>query len=176
MNKEISEPASKTRKVALTSVLAALIAVTTMMAIPLPPPLVTITLAPVIIFVTSILLGPTAGLTSTVIGSALGYLGGTTIGTITSVGGLYYWYLFGIVIARGPMGLSVGFLRKKNEVIGMVLGVAVETLIFFALDIYLIGIVLAVFDFWTLLDLVFIPVAYGVLVAVRKILDVTYLA
>lgn len=176
MNKKMSEPASRTRKVALTSVLAALIAVTTMMAIPLPPPLVTITLAPVIIFVTSILLGPTAGLTSAVIGSAIGYLGGTTIGTITNVGGLYYWYLFGIVIARGPMGLSVGLLRRKNEMICMVLGVAVETLIFFALDIYLIGIVLAVFDFWTLLDLVFVPVAYGVLVAVRKILDVTYLA
>lgn len=176
MNKEISEPASQTRKVALTSVLAALIAVTTMIAIPLPPPLSTITLGPVMIFVTSILLGPTAGLTSAIIGSALGYLGGTTIGTITNAGGLYYWYLFGIVLARGPMALSVGFLRKKNEIVGMILGVAVETLIFFALDIYLIGIVLAVFDFGTLMDLLFVPVAYGVLVAVRKILEVTYLA
>jgi uncharacterized membrane protein len=176
MNKEVSETRSQTKKVALTSILAALIAVTTMIAIPMPPPLSTITMAPVIIFVTAILLGPSAGLISSIIGSAIGYLGGTTIGTISGVGGLYYWYLFGIAFARGPMGFSVGLLRKKNEIVAMITGVVIETLLFFALDIYLIGFWVALADFGTLIDLIFVPIALMVLVAVRRILDVTYLA
>jgi uncharacterized membrane protein len=176
MNQEISESAPRTKVVALTSILAALIAVTTMIAIPMPPPLSAITFAPVVIFVTSILLGPSAGLISSVIGSAIGYLGGTTIGTISGAGGLYYWYLFGIAFARGPMGFSVGLLRKKNEIVAMVAGVVVETLLFFALDIYLLGFWIALVDFGTLVDLVFIPIAFAILVAVRRILGATYLA
>ena len=53
-----SNQLSQTKKVALTGVMAALIAVTTIIAIPLPPPLSTINLAPVIIFAVAILLGP----------------------------------------------------------------------------------------------------------------------
>jgi uncharacterized membrane protein len=175
MNQKIPEFASRSKVVALTSILAALIAVTTMIAIPMPPPLSAITFAPVIIFVTSILLGPSAGLISTVIGSAIGYLGGTTIGTISGAGGLYYWYLFGIAFARGPMGFCVGLLRKKNEIVAMIIGVVVETLLFFALDTYLIGFWVALADFGTLVDLIFVPIAFAVLVAVRRILDITYL-
>ncbi len=71
---------SQTKRVALTGVMAALIAVTTIIAIPLPPPLSTINLAPVIIFVVCILLGPIIGVTSTVIGCGIGYLAGTSLG------------------------------------------------------------------------------------------------
>jgi uncharacterized membrane protein len=176
MNKKVSETASQTKVVALTSVFAALIAVTTMIAIPMPPPLSTITLAPIIIFVTGILLGPSAGLISSAIGSAVGYLAGTSIGTIMVFPGYLYWYLFGIVIARGPMGLGVGLLRKKNEIIAMTVGVIVETLIFFTIDVYLFGVILALADFGTLVDLIFVPIAYTILMAVRRILDITYLA
>jgi uncharacterized membrane protein len=176
VNKKEPETGSQAKKVALTSILAALTAVTTITAVPLPPPLSTITLAPVIIFVSAILIGPSGGLVSSIIGSTVGYVAGTTIGTISSAGGLYYWYLFGIAFARGPMGLSVGLLRKKNEIIAMISGVVVETLLFFALDVYLIGFWVALADFGTLVDLVFVPIALAVLVAVRRILDVTYLA
>jgi len=175
MNKKAPETASQTRVVALTSVFAALIAVTTMTAIPMPPPLSTITLAPIIIFVTAILLGPSAGLISSVIGSAIGYLAGTSIGTIAIFPGYLYWYLFGIIIARGPMGLSVGLLRKKNEIIAMITGVVVETLVFFTIDVYLFGIILAIPDFGTLIDLIFVPVTYAILMIVRRTLDVSYL-
>ncbi len=175
MGKRVNQTESQTKIVALTSIMAALIAVTTIIAIPMPPPLSTITLAPIIIFVAGILLGPSAGLVSSVIGSAVGFMAGSSIGTIMVMPGYLYWYLFGIVIARGPMGFSVGLLRKKNEIFAMIVGVVVETLIFFAIDVYLIGIALAVFDFGTLVDLVFVPIAYTILIAVRRILDITYL-
>jgi uncharacterized membrane protein len=156
--------------------MAALIAVATTIAIPMPPPLSTITFAPIIIFVVSILLGPSAGLVSSAIGSAIGFVGGSSIGTIMVPAGYFSVFLLGIVVARGPMGFCVGLLRKKNVIMAMILGVIVETLIFFAIDFYLFGIAVAVLDFGTLVDLVFVPVAYAILLAVRKILDITYLA
>jgi uncharacterized membrane protein len=176
MNSKVTVTASQTKIVALTSVMSALIAVMTMTAIPMPPPLSTITLAPIMIFATSILLGPSAGLVSAAIGSAIGYMAGTSIGTIMVLPGYLYVYLLGIVIARGPMGFAVGLLRKQSEIIAMILGVVVETLIFFTVDLYLFGIAVAVIDFGTLVDLVFVPVTYAVLIAVRRILDTDYLA
>jgi uncharacterized membrane protein len=176
MNNKVTGTASQTKRVALTSVMSALIAVLTATAIPVPPPISTITLAPIIIFVTSILLGPSVGLASAAIGSGIGYMAGTTIGTIVVLPGYLYVYLVGIVVARGPMGFAVGLLRKQNEIVAMVVGVVVETLIFFTIDLYLLGIAVAVFDFGTFVDLVHVPVTFAVLVAVRRILETKYLA
>jgi uncharacterized membrane protein len=174
VSKEKRKTVSQSKVVALTSVMTALIAVTTMIAIPMPPPLSTITFAPIIIFVASILLGPSGGLVSAAIGSAIGFMGGSSIGTIMVPPGYLYVFLIGIVIARGPMGFSVGLLRKKNEVIAMIVGVIVETLIFFTIDNYLFGFAIALLDFGTLVDLVFVPVTYAILLAVRRIVDITY--
>jgi uncharacterized membrane protein len=156
--------------------MAALIAVTTIIAIPLPPPLSTINLAPIIIFTVAILLGPAVGVTATVIGCGVGYLAGTSLGTIMVPPGLLYLYLFGLIVARGPMALVVGALRKQSEVVGMVLGVFTETLIFFAIDFALFGLGYALFDFGTLVDLIFVPITVAILIAVRKILDVKYIS
>ena len=171
-----SNPISQTKKVALTGVMAALIAVTTIIAIPLPPPLSTINLAPVIIFAVCILLGPAVGLTSTMIGCGIGYLAGTSLGTIIVPPGFLYIYLAGLIAARGPMALAVGALRKKSEIAGMVVGVIIETLIFFSIDFLLFGIGFALFDLGTFIDLVFVPIAVAVLIAVRRILDTKYLS
>ena len=168
-------PISQTKRVALTGVMSALIAVTTIVAIPLPPPLSTINLAPVIIFAVCILLGPRVGLTCTVIGCGIGYLAGTSLGTIIVPPGFLYIYLVGLVAARGPMALAVGGLRKKSEVAGMVLGVVIETAVFFSIDFFLFGIGFAVFDLGTFVDLVFVPITVAVLIAVRRILDTKYL-
>jgi uncharacterized membrane protein len=175
-NVRVTGTASQTKRVAVTSVMAALIAVMTMTAIPMPPPLSTITLAPIMIFVAAILLGPYAGLTSAAIGSAIGYTAGTSVGTIMVLPGYLYVYLLGIIFARGPMGFVVGLFRKQSEVAAMVLGVVVETFIFFAIDLYLFGFAVAVIDFGTFVDLTFVPVTYGVLVAIRRILNTEYLA
>jgi uncharacterized membrane protein len=167
---------SPSKKVALTAVMSALIAVTTLIAIPLPPPLSTLNLAPVIIFVVSILLGARVGATATAIGCAIGYLAGTSLGTILIPPGFVYIYLVGLVVARTPMALTAGFLRKKSEIASMTLGVVVETLVFFFIDLFLFGIAIAIFDFGVFIDLVSVPITFAVLLAVRRMLNVKYLA
>ncbi len=167
---------SPSKKTALTAVMSAAIAATTMIAIPLPPPLSTINLAPILIFTVSILLGPKIGITSTALGCALGYLAGTSTGTIMIPPGFLYIYLVGLIAARTPMALATSALRKKNEVAGMALGVTAETLIFFAIDFALFGIAFAVFDLAVFIDLVFIPVTFIVLLGVRKVFGANYLA
>ena len=74
------------------------------------------------------------------------------------------------------MGFAIGLLRKRIEILAMIVGVVVETLIFFTTDFYLFGVAVAAFDFATLVDLAFVPVTYAVLIALRKILDTKYLA
>jgi uncharacterized membrane protein len=165
-----------TFKLAITSVMTALIAVTTMLAIPMPPPLSTLTLAPIAIFVAGILLGPIPALISSAIGSGLGFLGGATVGTINVFPGYLEIFLVGIVVARGPMGFSVGFLRKKDEIVAMVVGVLVETVIFFLADWYLFGFEVALVTLGTLIDLVYVSISYSVLKGIRRILNITYLA
>lgn len=162
-------------KFAITSVMTALIAVTTMLGIPMPPPLSTLTLAPIAIFVTGILLGPIPALIASALGSGIGLMGGATVGTINVPSGFLGIYLAGIMIARGPMGFSVGLLRKKDEVVAMIIGVLVETAIFFSMDSYLFGFSVALIDLGTLIDLVHVSIGYSVLKGVRKMLNITYL-
>jgi uncharacterized membrane protein len=156
--------------------MAALIAVTTIIAIPLPPPLSTINLAPIAIFVVAILLGPWYGAAATAIGCGIGYLTGTSMGTIMIPPGFIYIYLVGLIAARTPMALIAGGLRKKSEIAGMVLAVLVETLVFFAIDLALFGIGFAIFDLAVLIDLIFVPITVGVLYGVRRMLSTKYLA
>ena len=157
-------------------IMSALIAVTTMIAVPMPPPLSTITLAPIAIFVASILMGPWIGLVSTAIGSGIGFLAGANIGTIAVPPAFLYIFLIGIIIARAPMGFTVGILRKINEVVAMALGVFTETLIFFVSDWYLFSFEVAVtITLLTLIDLIYVPITYGVLKGLRKALNTTYL-
>lgn len=164
-----------TVKLAMTAVMSALIAVTTVTAIPMPPPLSTITLAPIVIFVAGILMGPIPALISSVIGSGLGFLGGATVGSIMVPQGFMGVFLLGIVVARGPMGFTVGLLRKTDEVAAMTAGVLVETAIFFFMDWYLFGFEVALIVLGTLIDLVFVPFGYLVLKGVKKMWDVTTL-
>jgi len=162
-------------RLALTAVMSALIAVTTMIAIPMPPPLSTITLAPIAIFITGILMGPWVGLAATAIGSGLGFLAGATVGTIAVPAGYLYVFLWGIIVARGPMGFGVGILRKANVLIAMITGVLIETVIFFVADWYLFGFGWALITLGTLVDLAYVPVSYVVLRGLRKALNIEYL-
>ena len=164
-----------TVKLAMTAVMSALIAVTTMTAIPMPPPLSTLTFAPIIIFVVGILMGPVPALVSSAIGSGLGFLAGASIGSIMVPPGFMGVFLLGIVVSRGPMGATVGLLRKINEAAAMTIAVLVETAIFFFLDWGLFGFGVALITLGTLIDLVFVPIGYIVLKVVKKMWDVTIL-
>ena len=60
----------------------------------------------------------------------------------------------------------------KWEIIAMVVGVVFETLGFFVLDWYLFGWAIALTVLPTIVDAVFIPVAVGVIAAIRGRLGV----
>jgi uncharacterized membrane protein len=171
----VNTQSNATVKLAMTAVMSALIAVTTMTAIPMPPPLSTLTFAPIIIFVVGILMGPVLALVSSAIGSALGFLAGASIGSIMVPPGFMGIFLLGIVVSRGPMGATVGLLRKVNEVAAMVMAVLVETAIFFFMDWWLFGLGMALITLGTLVDLVFVPIGYGVVRVVKKMWDVSML-
>jgi uncharacterized membrane protein len=164
--------------------MSALIAVLTVTAFPLPPPLSAITLAPVAIFVGSIFLGPRVGFLSAVIGSGLGFTIAATVGTIAGAApgsALFPIFLAGIIVARGPEGYLVGILRKKNEVLSMVVGTVYETLAFFVIDFFytypiFLGLpsAFAYLDFGTLIDLIFIIPSVAVLRYLRSYLGIHY--
>jgi uncharacterized membrane protein len=169
---------------AQSSVMSALIAVLTVASFPLPPPLSTITLAPVAIFVGSIFLGPRVGFVSALLGSAIGFSIAATVGTAAGAAPgsvLFPIFLLGIMAARGPEGYLIGVLRTKNEIVAMVLGTVYETVVFFAIDfLYTYPVLLgltrsfAFLDFGTLMDLVFIVPAIPVLRYLRSQLGVRY--
>lgn len=170
--------------IAQSAVMSALIAVLTVTALPLPPPLSAITLAPAAIFVGSIFLGPRVGFVSALLGSAVGFTIAATVGTIAGAppgSALFPIFLAGIMIARGPEGYIVGILRKKNETFAMVVGTLYETLAFFVIDFFytyplLLGLSssFAYLDFGTLIDLVFIVPSVVVLRYLRTQLGVRY--
>ena len=157
--------------IAVTAVFAALIAVGTMIAIPVPKPLAEITIAPAIYLALAALSDRWTAFNAIAIGSFIGE-------TINSM--LYGYpliYSFGIVWARAPEALIVAWASKRGTrtlVAAMAGATVFETLGFFFPDwafyyyglfqygtpttIYL-AFTAAASDFGTLLDLAFIPVA-----------------
>jgi len=170
--------------IAQSAVMSSLVAVLTVASFPLPPPLSTVTLAPTAIFVGSIFLGPRVGFISALLGSAIGFTIAATIGIVVGAApgsALFPIFLLGIMVARGPEGYMIGVLRKKNEILAMILGTVYETLAFFVIDFFytypvLLGMsnAFAFFDFGTLIDLVFIVPAITVLRYLRSQLGVRY--
>ena len=156
---------------AVTAVFSAIIAVGTMLVIPLPKPLAEITLAPAIYLALAALTDRWTAFSATAIGSFIG----------ESVNGALYGYpliySFGMVWARAPEVLIVAWARNKGEkTLALAMGGATvfETLAFFFPDwaFYLYGLfqygsptdamtafLTASADFGTMVDLVFIPVA-----------------
>jgi uncharacterized membrane protein len=166
------------------AVMSALVAVLTVIALPMPPPLSTLTLAPAAIFVISVFLGPRIGFVSAAIGSAIGFTFGAIVGTVAGAApgsSLYPVFLIGIIVARGPEGYIVGSLRKTNELLAMVIGTIYETVAFFVIDFFytypiLLGLssAWAYLDFGTMIDLVWIIPAIIVLRYLRKQLGMKY--
>lgn len=164
---------------AVTAVFSALIAVGTMIIIPLPKPLAEITIAPAIYLALAVLADRWTAFNATAIGSFIGE---------TVNGALYGYpliYSFGIVWARAPEVLIVAWARKRGTkalVASMVGATVFETLAFYFSDAafytyglfgYCVGVdncygfanglVLALPDLATTADLVFIPVAIAII-------------
>jgi hypothetical protein len=148
----------------------------TTIIIPLPRPLAELTLAPAIYLALAVLSDKWTAFNATAIGSFIGE-------TLNGVAyGYPLIYSFGIVWARAPEVLVVIWARKKKTkalVAAMVVATVYETLAFFFPDwaFYNYGLFgyvcnsgtvctsawdaysLALLDFGTMLDVIFIPVA-----------------
>ena len=172
---------SPSKDLAVVVVFSSLIALGTFLSIKLPVPLGEITWAPPIYMALSVLAGPVIGMEATALGSFVGeslnvaYLGWPAI------------YAPGIVWARAPEALIIGWARKKGfrTLVGaMVVATVFETFAFFFPDwaFYTYGVFgygtpttvasgfwTASSDFLTMLDLAFIPIALVLIRAARPI-------
>jgi len=158
-------------RLALTAVFAALIAVGTIFSIPLPPPLFEITWAPAIYLALALLSDQWTAFSATAIGSFLG-----EAYNVATRGGPPI-YAVGMVWARAPEVLIVAWARRrgwKAITAAMVLATIFETVAFLIPDwaFYtygvfgygspvdvLTGFYTALPDVFTMVDIVFIPIA-----------------
>ncbi|HME19393.1 MAG TPA: hypothetical protein VKF15_06645 [Nitrososphaerales archaeon] len=164
---------------ALTAVFSATIAVATIFSIPLPPPLYEITWAPAIYLALGALTDPVTAFAATGFGSFVG-----EAFNVSFKGGGSPIYPAGMVWARAPEVLIIAWAKNKGNkalVLAMVAATVYETLAFFFSDWYFYTaglfqyqvtpgyspLVLASFDFGTLADLAYIPVALAVIRAAR---------
>jgi hypothetical protein len=167
------------RRLALVAVFSALVAVCTIIAIPLPLPLYEITLAPAIYFALAVLVDKWDAFTATAIGGFVGEL----FNIMTKPGGSPI-YPFGMVWARAPEVLIIAWAAnkgKKTLAFAMVAATVYETFAFLVPDwlFYAYGLFgysvgaeqtalgLALIDLGTFLDLAFIPVAFAVIAGAR---------
>ncbi|MDG6914778.1 MAG: hypothetical protein JRM86_02325 [Nitrososphaerota archaeon] len=169
-------PSTRSR-LALVAVFSAVVAVCTTIAIPLPPPVFEITLAPAVYLALAALADRWDAFAATALGGFVGELfnvatrGGSPI------------YPFGMVWARGPEALIVAWAarRGRRTLAGaMVAATVYETFAFLVPDwlfysyglfeygsptsLYT-GLVSALPDLATLADLAFIPVAFAIIAA-----------
>lgn len=158
-----------------------------MARIPLPPPIFEITVAPAFYLAIGVLFPRKVSFWSTAIGSAIG----EAINLVFTPGPLIF--VPGIIWARAPEALIVYKFREKPVkwlVFAMVLATVYETVAFLVPDSLFYAYALfsytntpqgitAVFltafsDIFTLVDLAWIPVALGIVAAVRKAFNIRF--
>lgn len=167
-------------KLAVSAVFAALIAVGTILSIPLPAPLYELTWSPAVYLALSALSDRWTSLSATAIG---GFIGEAY--NVAFRGGGSPIYPFGVVWARGPETLIVAWAAKKGTrwlVASMVLATVFETVAFYIPDglFYSYGLfqygspesvsagfTAALGDLFTMVDLAYIPIAIAIVYAAR---------
>lgn len=173
-------PRSLAVSLAVVVVFSALIAVATILSIPLPAPLYELTWSPPIYLALATLADAYTAFEATALGSFLG-----EAFNVAFRGGGSPIYPFGMIWARGPEVFIVAWAKRKGTktlLLAMVAATAFETLAFFFSDwaFYFYGLFqygspttlaaafgLASIDFATMLDLAFIPVALVLIKAAR---------
>lgn len=173
---------------------SALVAVGTLISnlllgITLPPPLGEITAAPAFYMALAVLFSRKVSFWSTAIGSAIGEsISIFVLGQVPAIFALTF--IPGIVLARAPESLIIYRFRdsaRRVLVFGMVLATIFETIVFFLIDwpVYAFtsfyctgpgcsssglvgGFIAASFDFATLIDVVWIPLALILIVATQR--------
>lgn len=164
---------STSGKMALFAVMTALTVVANLIMVPMPQPLAEYDLSPVLIYTLGVLMEPLLAGSTVAAAMALG------VGYKMMIYGFPPVFVLGAVLARGSEAVLISLLirwrrgatAKPNmrwEVAVMCIGAVWETAIFFALDWLLFGLGMAMVTLATIVDLVFIPIAVGVIVAIRR--------
>ena len=164
-------------KLALFAVMTAVTVVANLIMVPMPQPLAQYDASPILIYALGILMDPLlAGATvATAMGIGVGYKM-VTLGfpPVFVVGAMFVRGLEAVLISvlvrwrKGEVPKTV----SKWETAAMAIGCVWETVGFLSLDWVLFGPGLAMIDLATLVDLIFIPVAVAVVVAVRTRLGI----
>ena len=167
-------------RIAFFSVMVALTTVANLIMVPMPQPLAEYDLSPVLIYALGALVNPlmAAGIIAT------GMMIGTWYKVITF--GFPMVFVLGAMVVRGVEAALISYIiRLKDpsdtrsvssyEILAMVIGVIFETLGFFVFDWYLFGWAIALTVLPTIVDAVFIPIAIGVVAAIRRSLNVNRL-
>jgi hypothetical protein len=167
-------------KIAVVAAFSALIALGTVLAIPMLPPLYEITWSPAIYFALAVLVDRKTSFSATAIGGFLG----EAYNVAYKAGGSPI-YPFGMIWARAPEVLIVAWAARKGNrmlALAMVLATVFETLAFFFPDwlFYVYGLfgyssplsvatgfTYASSDFFTMIDVIYIPVAFALIRAAR---------
>ncbi len=160
------------KSLAVLAVFSALIALGTILSIPLPAPLYELTWSPAIYLALAVLIDAPTAFGATALGSFIG-----EAFNVAFRGGGSPIYPFGMIWARGPEVFIVAWAKRKGRrtlVLAMVGATVFETLGFFFSDwaFYYYGLFsytaypsltasfgVASLDFFTMLDLLYIPVA-----------------
>jgi len=167
-------------RIAFFAVMVALTTVANLIMVPMPQPLAEYDLSPVLIYTLGALVNPVmaAGIIAT------GMMIGTWYKVITF--GFPMVFVLGAMVVRGIEAALISYIiRLKDpsetksvtsyEVLAMVIGVIFETLGFFIFDWYLFGWAVALTVLPTIVDAVFIPIAIGVVAAIRRSLNINRL-
>ncbi len=176
-------------RVAQIASFSALIVVGTSVArIPLPPPIYEITLAPAFYLAISVLFPRKVSFWSIALGSAIG----EAINLVVTPAPLIF--IPGIIWARAPEALIIHKFREKQVqwvTIAMILATVYETVAFLVPDGFFYSYALFSYgdaytglaagfsyaffsDIFTLVDLVWIPIALGIVAGVRKAFNIRF--
>jgi len=164
-------------RIAFIAVMAAMTTLSNLIMIPMPQPLAEYDLSPVLIYTLGVLVDPvTAGVIV-----ALAMMLGTGYKVVTF--GFPIVFVPGAMLVRGLEAAAISAvirMRKEPEtdtvssweLFAMVFGAVFETVGFFVLDWYLFGWGVALTVIPTIVDVVFVPVAIGLVAATRRRLGV----
>jgi len=167
---------TKSGRLAFIVVMTALTTLTNLIMVPMPQPLAQYDLSPVLIYTLGVLVDPVTATVTVALAMGMG------VGYKVMTFGFPAIFIFGAMLARGLEAAFISwFVRRKKdettsvstwEMTAMFLGAVFETVVFFVFDWYLFGWGIALTVLATIVDTVFIPVAIGVIFAIRKRLNI----
>ena len=146
------------RLIGIATVSTALIALMTCIMFPMPKPLGYVNLGEIAIFLSAILFGPFIGAFSGGVGSM-----------IADIALGYHVYAPATLLIKGFEGFIVGYLRKINEIVAMLIGSASMIFGYFLFDYILYGPVAWLDLIFFAASLIRISISYLILKALKKL-------